>query len=68
MDEVTEYRHRNGCWSVINPGRPCDCRDLGRQVTAMASKLLPEVERLIAEKRAARQEPAEQAKAPGLAT
>jgi hypothetical protein len=55
-DEVHEYRHRNGCWSVINPARPCDCRDLGRHVKAMAGRLLPEVERLIEAKRASGQE------------
>jgi hypothetical protein len=46
------YRHRNSCWSVITPGRPCDCRGLDKAVAAMAAKMLPEVERLIEQKNA----------------
>lgn len=48
--EPDGYRHRNGCWSVITPGRPCDCRDLHKHIAKMAETLLRETERLLEEK------------------
>lgn len=49
--EPDGYRHRNGCWSVITPGRPCDCRNLHLHIDKIADELLRGVEMLLEEKK-----------------
>jgi hypothetical protein len=52
------FRHRNSCWTVIDPDghHPCDCLLFALSVRQMAAKMLPELERILAEKRAAETE------------
>lgn len=49
--EPDGYRHRNSCWYVMDKTKPCDCRTFAADVRKMAERMLPELERLLAEKK-----------------
>lgn len=49
--EPDGYRHRNGCYYVIDKTKPCDCRTFAADVAKMATKLLAGVEAILDEKR-----------------
>jgi hypothetical protein len=46
------FRHRNSCWTIIDPdgNHPCDCLLFALSVRTMVAKMLPEMERILAEK------------------